>query len=140
MTGHQPHPGVDMTQWNLEGFTQISIEKLVRAIGVPHVSVIRPYQVKKSIEALKEAFEFKGVSVVIAQEPCALINKKRKKRAFQVTDRCKNHRVCINELACPAFYIENDQLNINPAQCIGCAVCAQICPENAIIPVKESSS
>jgi indolepyruvate ferredoxin oxidoreductase alpha subunit len=140
MTGHQPHPGVDMTLWNLEGFTQISIEKLVRAIGVPHVSVIRPYQVKKSIEALKEAFEFKGVSVVIAQEPCALINKKRKKRAFQVTDRCKNHRVCINELACPAFYIENDQLNINPAQCIGCAVCAQICPENAIIPVKESSS
>jgi len=139
MTGHQPNPGVDMTQWNLDNFTQISIEKLVRAIGVPHVSVIRPYQVKKSIEAFKEAFDFKGVSVVIAQEPCALINKKRKKRAFQVTDRCKNHRVCLNEFACPAFYLENQQLKINPAQCIGCAVCAQICPENAIVPVKELS-
>ncbi|KPA13991.1 indolepyruvate ferredoxin oxidoreductase, alpha subunit [Candidatus Magnetomorum sp. HK-1] len=139
MTGHQPHPGVDMTQWNLDGFTQISIEKVVRAIGVQHVSVIRPYQVKKSISVFKEAFEFKGVSVVIAQEPCALINKKRKKRAFQVTDRCKNHRVCINEFACPAFYLENNQLKINPSQCVGCAVCAQICPENAIIPVKEAS-
>ena len=139
MTGHQPHPGVDMTQWNLDGFTQISIEKVVRAIGVKHVSIVRPYQVKKSIEIFKEAFEFNGVSVVIAQEPCALINKKRKKRAFQVTDRCKNHRVCINEFACPAFYLENNKLKINPSQCVGCAVCAQICPENAIIPLKEAS-
>jgi len=139
MTGHQPHPGVDMTQWNLDGFTQISIEKVVRALGVPYVATVRPYQIKKSIETFKEALQFNGVSVVISQEPCTLINKKRKKRAFQVTDRCKNHRICISELACPAFYIDNNRVQINPAQCVGCAVCAQICPENAIIPVKEAS-
>jgi len=138
MTGHQPHPGVDMTQWKLDGFTQISIEKIVRALGVPYVATVRPYQIKKSIETFKEAFLADGVSVVIAQEQCALINKKRKKRAFQVTNHCKNHRICITELACPAFYIENNRVQINPAQCIGCAVCAQICPENAIIPVKEA--
>jgi len=138
MTGHQPHPGVDMTQWNLDGFTQISIEKIVRALGVPYVATVKPYQIKKSIETFKEAFLADGVSVVIAQEQCALINKKRKKRAFQVTNQCKNHRICISELACPAFYIENHRVQINPAQCIGCAVCAQICPEKAIIPVKEA--
>jgi len=138
MTGHQPNPGVDMTQWNLDGYTQISIEKLVRAMGVPYVATVRPYQIKKSIEIFKEAFLSDGVSVVISQEPCTLINKKRKKRAFQVTDRCKNHRICISELACPAFYIDNNRVQINPAQCTGCSVCAQICPENAIIPVKEA--
>jgi indolepyruvate ferredoxin oxidoreductase alpha subunit len=138
MTGHQPHPGVDMTQWNLDGYTQISIENIVRALGVSHVSTVRPYQIKKSIETFKEAFFSDGVSVVISQEPCTLINKKRKKRAFQVTDRCKNHRICIHELACPAFYVENNRVQINPAQCVGCAVCAQICPENAIIPIKEA--
>jgi indolepyruvate ferredoxin oxidoreductase alpha subunit len=138
MTGHQPNPGVDMTQWNLDGYTQISIEKLVRAMGVPYVATVRPYQIKKSIEIFKEAFLSDGVSVVISQEPCTLINKKRKKRAFQVTDRCKNHRICISELACPAFYVDNNRVQINPAQCTGCAVCAQICPENAIIPVKEA--
>jgi indolepyruvate ferredoxin oxidoreductase alpha subunit len=137
MTGHQPHPGVDMSQWHLDGFTQISIENIVRAIGVPNVSIVKPYQIKKSIETFKAAFLSEGVSVVISQEPCTLINKKRKKRAFQVTDQCKNHRICISELACPAFYIENNRVQINPAQCVGCAVCAQICPENAIIPVKE---
>jgi indolepyruvate ferredoxin oxidoreductase alpha subunit len=138
MTGHQPHPGVDMTQWKLDGYTQISIEKMVRAMGVPYVATVRPYQIKKSIETFKEAFLSNGVSVVISQEPCTLINKKRKKRAFQVTDRCKNHRICISELACPAFYIDDNRVQINPAQCVGCAVCAQICPENAIIPVKEA--
>jgi indolepyruvate ferredoxin oxidoreductase alpha subunit len=138
MTGHQPHPGVDMTQWNMDGFTQISIEKMVRAMGVPYVATVRPYQIKKSIETFKDAFLYDGVSVVISQEPCTLINKKRKKRAFKVTERCKNHRICISELACPAFYIENNSVQINPAQCVGCAVCAQICPENAIIPVKEA--
>jgi indolepyruvate ferredoxin oxidoreductase alpha subunit len=138
MTGHQPHPGVDMSQWHLDEFTQVSIENIVRAIGVPNVSIVKPYQIKKSIETFKAAFLSEGVSVVISQEPCTLINKKRKKRAFQVTDRCKNHRICISELACPAFYVENNRVQINPAQCVGCAVCAQICPENAIIPVKEN--
>jgi len=139
MTGHQPHPGVDMSQWNLDNFTQVSIEKIVRAIGVPHVEVVRPYQVNKTIDAIKAAFNADGVSVVIAQEACTLVNKKRKKRAFRVTDKCQNHRVCINEFACPAFYLENNRLQINPSQCVGCAVCAQVCPENAIVPVKESS-
>jgi len=138
MTGHQPHPGVDMMQFNLDSFTQISIEKMVRAMGVPYVATVRPYQIKKSIEIFKEAFLYDGVSVVISQEPCTLINKNRKKRPFMVTDKCKNHRICISELACPAFYIENNFVKINPAQCVGCAVCAQICPENAIIPVKEA--
>ncbi len=73
MTGHQPNPGVDMGLMNLSGYGRISIEAVVRALGVTHVSIIQPYKVKKSIEALREAFEFKGVSVVIAQEMCTLL-------------------------------------------------------------------
>jgi len=140
MTGHQPHPGVDMKAMNYEGFNQVSIEAVVRGIGVPHVSVIRPYNVKKSIEALKEAIAFKGVSVVIAQQDCVLLAKTRKTakgRPFMVSDRCANHRACINELGCPAFYIEADRVKINSSLCTGCSVCAQICPEHAIVPVKE---
>jgi indolepyruvate ferredoxin oxidoreductase alpha subunit len=142
MTGHQPNPGVDMKELNLEGYGQIALEPLVKALGVQHVATIRPYQLKKSIAAIREAVEFDGVSVVIAQEKCALYAKalrQLKGKPFQVSDRCRNHRDCINDLGCPAFVLEGQRVRIDPDICIGCALCAQVCPENAIIPVKSRS-
>lgn len=143
MTGHQPNPGVDMSQFGLEGYGRISIENVVKALGVQHVSVIKPYKLKKSIETIREALKFQGVSVVISQEPCTLFAKSLKVKMgkpFHITDKCKNHRTCINEFACPAFFIEGGKVQIDPLQCVGCAVCAQICPENAILPLKDEKA
>ncbi len=140
MTGHQPHPGVDMSDFNLTGYGRVSIEKVVRAIGVPHVAVIKPYRINKSIETLKEAIDYKGVSVIISQEACTLYAQSLKKargKPFYISEKCKNHRECVNELACPAFYIEGEKVQINADLCTGCAVCAQICPEKAIVPVRS---
>ena len=141
MTGHQPHPGVDMTKLKLEGYGRVSIEAVVKAIGVKHVTVIKPYKVKKSTEAIKAALNYKGVSVIISEEPCALYAKALKMpqhKPFRISEKCKDHRECINQMACPAFYIWDEKVNIDPDLCTGCAVCAQICPENAILPVKET--
>jgi indolepyruvate ferredoxin oxidoreductase alpha subunit len=143
MTGHQPHPGVDMAQLNLEGYGRVSIEDVVRAVGVPHVTVIQPFKVKKSIDAIKEAVKFEGVSVVISREICTLYAnslKLAKRRPFHVSAKCKDHKVCMTDLACLAFYIWNDRVKIDPNLCTGCAVCAQICPENAILPLKEKGT
>ena len=140
MTGHQPNPGVDMKDFNLTGYGRVSIENVVRAIGVPHVAVIKPYRVNKSIEALKEAIDFKGVSVIISKEACTLYAQSLKKargKPFYISEKCKNHRDCVNELACPAFYTEGEKVYINADLCTGCAVCAQICPEKAIVPVRS---
>jgi indolepyruvate ferredoxin oxidoreductase alpha subunit len=142
MTGHQPNPGVDMTRLNMEGYGRVSIEKVVRAIGVEHVTIIKPYKVKKSIDAIKESINYKGVSVIISEEICALYAnalKLPKHKPFSITDKCKNHRTCMDSLACPAFYIWNDRVKIDANLCTGCAVCAQICPENAILPVKKKA-
>lgn len=142
MTGHQPHPGADMKLMGLEGYNRISIEAVVKAIGVRHVAVIRPYQVQKSILAIRQALEHQGVSVVISREMCTLYAKgvqKLKKRAFRVTDKCKNHRICIHDFACPAFYLDESRVQIDPDVCVGCTVCAQICPENAIVPVRSET-
>jgi indolepyruvate ferredoxin oxidoreductase alpha subunit len=142
MTGHQPNPGVDMAELNLSGYNTVDIESVVRGLGVQHVSVIRPYNLSKSIEAIKEALDFKGVSVIIAKEKCVLYAKSLKQlkgKAFEINqDKCKNHRDCINTIACPAFYLDGDRVKINADMCTGCSVCAQICPEKAIRPVKVS--
>lgn len=140
MTGHQPNPGVDMQELDLQGYGQIDIEAVVRALGVEHVAIVRPYHIKKSIAAIKEAVAYNGVSVVISKEKCTLYAKGLRQlsgKAFRITDRCRNHRDCINDLACPAFYLEGETVHIDADICTGCAVCAQVCPEHAIVPVRE---
>jgi indolepyruvate ferredoxin oxidoreductase alpha subunit len=141
MTGHQPNPGVDTSPMGVDTKT-LSIESVVRGLGVEHVEVVNPLQVKKAIAAAQAAKEFVGVSVIISKELCPLyaraIKKAKKVRPFYVNqDKCKKHMDCINLLACPAMYIEKGQTMINESLCIGCTVCAQVCPENAIVPLKE---
>ena len=140
MTGHQPNPGVDMQELSLEGYGRIDLEPLVKAIGVAHVATVRPNQLKKSIAAIRDAVAYKGVSVVIAKEKCALYAKalhQLRGKPFRVSDRCQNHRDCINQLGCPALHLKDDRVHIDADICIGCALCAQVCPEHAIVPLKE---
>lgn len=141
MTGHQPHPGVDAKAMGFER-TRISIEEIVRACGVKDVHVVKPFKVNKTIEAAKAARDYDGISVIISQEYCPLfaraIGELKKSRPFYVNhNKCKNHRDCINLIACPAMYLDGERVEINKNLCIGCSVCAQICPENAIVPVKQ---
>ena len=140
MTGHQPHPGVDMAEMGFSGYNRISIEEAVRGLGVKTVVVTDPYKVKKSVESIREALDAPGVSVVISRQICPLYAravKRPRRKPFAVTDKCRNHRDCVDKLGCPAMSVVNGRVSINREQCTGCAVCAQVCPENAILPVKD---
>ncbi len=47
---------------------------------------------------------------------------------------CGSCRACLDTFGCPAFFVSGGQIRIDPARCTGCAACAAICPNGAIVP------
>lgn len=144
MTGHQENPGMDPALYGLDK-KKIDIESVCRAMGVDDIHVVRALSQKQLKEASEQAMVYEGVSVIISNEPCPLLAKRvglfKKKRPFEVyLDKCTNCRSCITEIACPAFYLDDDHPAINPDLCVSCALCSQICPENAIKAAKQEKN
>jgi indolepyruvate ferredoxin oxidoreductase alpha subunit len=54
-----------------------------------------------------------------------------------VCGQCAKCRTCIDTFACPAIYIKDGVIQIDDTLCIGCGVCALLCPNNAIRPREE---
>ncbi|MDD3412173.1 MAG: 4Fe-4S dicluster domain-containing protein, partial [Eubacteriales bacterium] len=52
-------------------------------------------------------------------------------RPALVIDGCKGCGACM-KLSCPAIERRGKEVVINPALCIGCGMCAQVCPFKAI--------
>ncbi|MBN2491951.1 MAG: FAD-dependent oxidoreductase, partial [Planctomycetes bacterium] len=50
--------------------------------------------------------------------------------------RCNN---CIDNFGCPAIYQKDGKVYIDPVLCVGCGICAQLCPNDAIHPVEEGA-
>lgn len=131
MTGAQPNPGN-------AGEKVMSIEAIVKAIGVDFVETVDPYNLRKVEEVAEKALTVDGVSVIITSRPCVLIVEKGKFYYFVDEDKCTGCRVCIEEIACPAMsFKKNGKVVIDETMCTGCAVCVQTCPERAIVPKRR---
>ncbi len=130
MTGHQPHPGVDHTVRG-SNESKVDIEKLVRGCGVETVRKIKPFQHQSTLQVLQEVKELSGVRVIIAEEPCVLFARrtlgKKQNTVAYVSEDHPSVRECLEELACPAFYLQGDQVGIDENQCTGCMLCVQVC-------------
>jgi indolepyruvate ferredoxin oxidoreductase alpha subunit len=140
MTGGQDHPG---TGRNLRGDISRTIEiaKVCRALGVEHLEEVDPYDVPAVSRALKAAVNHDGVSVVITNRPCVVSPATLRQTPYEVTGAaCNACQVCMN-IGCPAITWTDDmhegqhKVTIDPITCIGCAVCALLCPAEAIIPM-----
>lgn len=129
MTGHQPHPGTGRTIYN-EPTYKLDFEDVARACGVKNVVKVNALDLASVEKTIKEQMQLDGVSLIIAQEPCALIEKKINK-PYKISDKCVNCKACI-KLGCPAIVNFKDNPKINPTQCTGCGVCTKVCKVNAI--------
>jgi indolepyruvate ferredoxin oxidoreductase alpha subunit len=136
MTGHQPHPGSNVNSQG-EPAPAVSLEKTVEGFGVEEVRVIDPYDLKHSVEVIKEELQRKTVSVIISRRACALIEMVEHGKILgtrRSIDRtvCKKCGTCVDGLGCPAISRQGDEYTIDEHLCVGCSVCDQICPHKAI--------
>ena len=131
MTGHQDNPTTGKTIRG-EETKQVDLIKLGQAIGIEHIVVADPFDVKNFEKIVKEEVERDDVSLIIAQRPCALLKKVKYTGHCTITDACKKCKQCM-KLGCPAISIKNDAIVIDQSQCNGCGLCTNVCPFKAIV-------
>lgn len=130
MTGHQPHPGTGITMMGAKS-EPVSIEKILRAVGISFVETVNPLDFDKSVETVKRAVSEKGVKAVIFKSPCIAVCKPS--ATYEINEKCVKCQKCIKELGCPAIISEKGTIKIDNSLCFGCSLCGQICPTSAIV-------
>jgi indolepyruvate ferredoxin oxidoreductase alpha subunit len=130
MTGHQDNPTTGFTI-RKEPTKQVDLLALCHAVGIEHVVVADPFDVKNFEKVVKEEVEREAPSVIIAQRPCALLKTVKYSGHCEVTDKCRKCKLCM-KLGCPAITYKEDGIHIDPNQCNGCGLCVNVCPFGAI--------
>ena len=139
MTGGQQHPGTGKTLMG-EDAVEADIETVVRALGVKNVRRLDAYEYDTALNMIKEEMNNPGPSVIITTRPCVLMPKRIMDEPYRVDmELCNACGGCF-QISCPAIEAA-DETNerghpkavIDESLCTGCTLCAQICPEEAIL-------
>lgn len=138
MTGHQENPTTGKTIRG-EETRQVDLIRLCHGLGVDHVTVADPFDVKRFEAVVREETEREEPSVIIAQRPCALLKRVKYTGHCVIGEACKNCKQCM-KLGCPAISVnaQNGAVRIDATQCNGCGLCMNVCPFGAIEKQEEN--
>ena len=130
MTGHQQNP---TTGFNIKGDPagKVNLEALCKSIGINSVRVVDPYNLDECEKAVKEELTKNEPSVIISRRPCVLLKYVKPKKPLSVNkDKCRGCKRCM-KFGCPAISFRDGNAVIDKTLCIGCGVCAGLCPFDA---------
>ncbi len=130
MTGHQNNPTTGYTIRG-EETKQVNLIALCKAVGIEHVVVADPFDIKNFEKVVKTEVEREEPSVIIAQRPCALLKTVKYTGHCKINENCKNCKLCM-KLGCPAISLKDGKPFIDETQCNGCGLCINVCPFGAI--------
>lgn len=138
MTGHQDHPGIEETLRG-EPARKVEIEEVVRACGVTDIHTVDAFDIEAIEETYEKALAYDGPSVVIVEGPCYFVGPGAQGTYEVDTETCIACGTCF-KLGCPAIKHSKEvnertgraKSEIDPVLCVGCDMCAQICPVEAI--------
>lgn len=140
MTGSQPHPGTGVTLMGPHR-KPISIEAVLKALGVECIVHADPLDLEGSIDEAKRAIDFEGPSAILFESPCVQLVKPKESVSVN-TDTCTGCKKCITEIGCPGLGFDQarkgakskdrGQAFVDASLCNGCGLCVQVCPFKAI--------
>ncbi len=140
MTGGQPNASSGL--YNERDDMKVGIKSLLDGIGFDRVKEINQYDFKAAQKLIKEELAYDGLSIVVLNGPCALKYNIEEPHFYVDPKICISCRACIRT-NCPPLrmipYEGFDKLksSIDKDMCVGCSVCAQVCPVNAIKQFKK---
>lgn len=131
MTGGQDHPATGQTITG-EKAPKLVLEDICRSCGVSTIDVLTPFKYKEMETLIRKRLSEDALSVIIAREPCRLIDRSIKPAPEYDQDKCKKCGVCLG-IDCPSIIkIDNDCIRIDQDTCTGCNLCVEICPPKAL--------
>lgn len=141
MTGFQAHPGIPANAMG-EEMPALDITAICTAMGA-RVETADPFNLEETRRALNEMMEHReGAKVLILRQACALSPQRKGKKRYDMAvdedrclgDKCGCNRLCTRIFGCPGIVWDREKgvSTIDELICVGCGVCADICPQGAI--------
>lgn len=133
MTGFQPHPGTGQTAMG-EEVPIVDMVKLIEGCGVKSIKIVDPVNLKAAVQAVKESLDYQQPSVVIMKRECINLpgHKAASNPVFVDEQKCRDCGLCVTEIGCPALVMEKGQKPRVFETCVGCGLCVEVCPFDAI--------